>query len=163
MFKKRSISINKISIFYKNQTKTQLARPLLHLKRIEIKQLCLFWVLPISIDETNQLIKLKRNRLRHQILPLLRVFLNPKIDYALARFSDYIYNDVCNISQQIYEIKNFYYFNILFLERCSKFKNYKWVNFLPSNLQQNFFHQLLSFYFKNLTFFKIKKLLNKQK
>lgn len=161
MYKKKSIYINKINIFYINQTKIQLIRPLLHLKRTEIKQLCLFWALPISIDKTNWLIKLRRNRLRHQVLPLLRVFLNPKIDYALARFSEYIYKDVCVLNQQIYEIKNFYYFNILFLESFNKFKNYKWVNYLPLNLQQNFFYHLLSLYFKNLTFFKIKKLLNK--
>ena len=119
MYKKKSIYINKINIFYINQTKIQLIRPLLHLKRTEIKQLCLFWALPISIDKTNWLIKLRRNRLRHQVLPLLRVFLNPKIDYALAAMSNYVseIDSFCSSviaklkTGEIVNLKNTDYFN----------------------------------------------------
>ena len=160
MFKKTYIK--KINIFYTNQVlKIQLVRPLLNLTRIDTKRLCLLWVLPISVDKTNKVIKFRRNRLRYQILPILRIFLNPKIDHALARFSEYIYSDICTLNQQFYEINNFYYFNNLYLERFNQFKNYKWVTFLPLNLQQKFFYQFLALYFKKLTFFEVNKLLNK--
>ena len=76
----------KFNIFYKKRKKIIIIRPLLVLNRLQILKVCTFLHLPIYIDSTNQLTNFRRNRLRHQILPLLKIFFNPKIDVVLTRF-----------------------------------------------------------------------------
>ncbi len=65
-------------------TKEQVVRPLLELDRSEIE--C--WLRKRNIawreDETNQDRSFARNRLRHDILPLLRDNFNPRLDETLA-------------------------------------------------------------------------------
>jgi tRNA(Ile)-lysidine synthase len=68
-------------------TKEQVVRPLLELNRSEIE--C--WLRKRNIawreDETNQDRSYARNRLRHEILPLLRNSFNPRLDEALANMA----------------------------------------------------------------------------
>jgi tRNA(Ile)-lysidine synthase len=68
-------------------TNQQVVRPLLELDRSEIE--C--WLRKRSIawrdDETNQDHSYARNRLRHEILPLLRDNFNPRLDESLANMA----------------------------------------------------------------------------
>jgi len=68
-------------------TKEQVVRPLLELDRSEIE--C--WLRQRNIawreDETNQDRSFARNRLRHEILPLLRDHFNPRLDETLANMA----------------------------------------------------------------------------
>lgn len=68
-------------------TKEQVVRPMLELDRSEIE--C--WLRQRNIawrdDETNQDSSLARNRLRHDILPLLRDNFNPRLDETLANMA----------------------------------------------------------------------------
>ncbi len=68
-------------------TKEQVVRPLLELNRSEIE--C--WLRKRNMawreDETNQDRSYARNRLRHEILPLLRDSFNPRLDEALANMA----------------------------------------------------------------------------
>ena len=68
-------------------TKEGLVRPLLQLTRAGIEG----WLgergLEWREDETNQDRSYARNRLRHEILPLLRVGFNPRLDEALANLA----------------------------------------------------------------------------
>lgn len=68
-------------------TREGLVRPLLELTRDEIRA----WLRDRGIewreDETNQDPSYARNRLRHQILPLLRESFNPRLDQALANLA----------------------------------------------------------------------------
>ena len=65
-----------------------IARPLFALTRFDIKKLCNLWELPLYPDHSNQSLNFCRNRIRNQILPSLRIFFNPQIDYTFYRFID---------------------------------------------------------------------------
>lgn len=149
----------KLNIFYKKREKISIIRPLLVLNRLHIFKICIFWRLPIYIDFTNKLTNFRRNRLRQQIFPLFKIFFNPKIDIALTRLisiingeNDYFQNHLKNIEKFI-KIKKFNKKNL------KKFKNLKWLIFLPNALQRKFYKQLLIYHFKALTFSEIEFLL----
>ena len=141
----------KINLFYKKREKINLIRPLLVLNRFQILKMCICCHLPIYVDSTNRLTNFRRNRLRYQILPLFKIFFNPKIDVALTKFLSII-ND-----------ENQYFTN--FLKNINKFikvtniQKLKWVIFLPYALQRKFYQQLLISHFKSLTFNEIEFLL----
>lgn len=63
-----------------------LLRPLLETTRFDLKKLCQIWGLPIYPDATNQNLGPTRNRIRMQLLPILRFFFNPQIDTIFAQF-----------------------------------------------------------------------------
>jgi tRNA(Ile)-lysidine synthase len=64
-----------------------LARPLLHLRRADTERYCRELGLEPREDPTNELVVATRNRVRHEVLPLVRL-MNPRIEEALARFAD---------------------------------------------------------------------------
>jgi tRNA(Ile)-lysidine synthase len=68
-------------------TKEQIVRPLLELDRPEIECWLRQRNIPWRDDETNQDRSYARNRLRHEILPLLRDTFNPRLDEALANLA----------------------------------------------------------------------------
>lgn len=68
-------------------TKEGLVRPLLDLERSEIECWLRTRNIPWREDETNQDRSFARNRLRHEILPLLREHLNPRLDETLAHMA----------------------------------------------------------------------------
>ena len=79
-----SLSIN--NYFYNSNF--LIARPLFALTRFDVKKLCNLWELPLYPDYSNQSLNFCRNRIRNQILPSLRIFFNPQIDYTFYRFID---------------------------------------------------------------------------
>ena len=64
-----------------------LLRPLIETTRFDLKKLCQIWRLPIYPDVTNQNLISTRNRIRMQLLPILRFFFNPQIDTIFAQFA----------------------------------------------------------------------------
>ena len=150
-----------VYIFYKKGKKIQLIRPAIALNRFEILKLASFWQLPIYVDYTNKLISFRRNRLRHQIFPILRVFFNPKIDKAFFRFIETVIFEKNYFNQQLNETKNF--FRIQRIEssnlRVEQLKIKKFLIYLPENLQKKFYRQFLIVFFKNITFNEIESLL----
>jgi tRNA(Ile)-lysidine synthase len=69
----------------------ELIRPLLGTTRSEIRNLLSLWNLPSWPDSSNQIIAIRRNRIRRQLMPYMRFHYNPKFDQALARWSEIIY------------------------------------------------------------------------
>jgi hypothetical protein len=65
-----------------------LIRPLMSISRDDVKKLCRFWGLPIYPDVTNQEITFSRNRIRRQVLPALRLALNPQVDNVLSQSAE---------------------------------------------------------------------------
>ena len=150
-----------INIFYKKRTKSYIIRPLLSLTRLEILQLCFFWKLPIYFDSTNRLMNFRRNRLRFQVFPILKIFFNPKIEVSLVRFISTIDFDDYYFNQQVCEFSNFFKkreLNLSNFKKMEKIKN--WISYLPNNLQQKFYQRLLFFYCKSLSFNEIRLLFN---
>ncbi len=64
-----------------------IARPLLGLTRAETERYCRESTIDPRIDHTNALPAATRNRVRHQLLPLMRDF-NPRIERALIRLAE---------------------------------------------------------------------------
>ena len=77
------VSLNKL-----NRKTIFLIRPLLFVNRFDLRKLCTFWQLPIYPDKTNENLSYYRNRIRKQLLPLLRFFFNPQIDKIFLQFSE---------------------------------------------------------------------------
>lgn len=69
-------------------TSVQLVRPLLSMSRTELRCLMRQWQLAVWPDPSNQNIQMRRNRIRHQLLPYLRHCFNPKVDHVLANWAE---------------------------------------------------------------------------
>nr|YP_009394701.1 tRNA Ile-lysidine synthetase [Polysiphonia elongata]ARW63263.1 tRNA Ile-lysidine synthetase [Polysiphonia elongata] len=80
-----------------------LLRPLLSINKNSIYKLCKKLNLPIWSDNTNYIYKINRNRIRHELLPYIKNFLNTKIE-----------------SNLIYSIKNYYYENEYIKQNANK-------------------------------------------
>lgn len=78
---------------YQNNIDIYLIRPFLNISRIELKQLVQNWNLCIWSDRSNQNISICRNRIRHQLLPYLRRYFYPKIDYVLSNCTEVMYTE----------------------------------------------------------------------
>lgn len=73
-------------------------RPLLRVSRAEIEQYCRQQKLQPRHDETNDALDHTRNRVRHELLPLLESY-NPNIRLTLTRLADTIASDVEIVEQ----------------------------------------------------------------
>jgi len=68
----------------------KIVRPLIRLTKSEIKEYLNASQLKFVIDRTNQDIRYLRNRIRHQLIPLLKDQYNPKISESLNRLAGII-------------------------------------------------------------------------
>jgi len=75
-----------------------VCRPLLACNREEILSYCNTNKVPYVLDETNLDMQFTRNRMRHQVLPLLRE-INPAVDASLLRFQNHIAEDVALLDE----------------------------------------------------------------
>lgn len=79
----------------------RLARPLLNVTRAEIDAYCAEHGIIPRHDETNDDTRYTRNRIRHEVLPLLRQ-INPQVDAALLRLSEIARIDDWALQQRLY-------------------------------------------------------------
>nr|YP_010903818.1 lysidine synthase [Hypnea musciformis]WCH56869.1 lysidine synthase [Hypnea musciformis] len=85
----RGTSLNGITSFNeyrKFNNKIHIYRPLIELKRKEIKWLCRKLYLPIWSDITNYNYTINRNRLRHELIPYIHKYFNNNIDKKINDF-----------------------------------------------------------------------------
>ena len=82
----------KISFFEDSQIffdyNFKLIRPLFLLTRLDTFYICKSLKLPLYPDKSNQEVQLLRNRIRKQILPAIRILVNPQFDRIMCNFSD---------------------------------------------------------------------------
>jgi hypothetical protein len=76
-------------------------RPLLNLSRDNLATLCKDLRLPVYPDKSNKAVQYSRNRLREQILPAVKLFLNPKIDDALFKLAELLTQDFSVVSHLV--------------------------------------------------------------
>ena len=152
-------------IFYKKQRKIQLKRPNLSLNRFETFKLSIFWNLPIILDSTNQLMSFKRNRLRYQVLPVLKLFFNPKLEEALIKFIFELNLEKKYFSTTIKESENFIQLYKLKYKKKNINKIKIFFNYLPISLKKQIYKKILNYYLKDITYNEINLLLklNKKK
>lgn len=73
-----------------------LVRPLLNVSRSEIERYCRELGLEPRRDPTNELLIANRNRIRHDLLPVLRTF-NPRVEDALSRLARSVAHDIAGL------------------------------------------------------------------
>lgn len=64
-----------------------LIRPMLQATRAQARAFCVARDLPWRDDPTNEQLDPTRNRIRHELLPMMRERLNPQVDAAIARLA----------------------------------------------------------------------------
>lgn len=80
----------------------ELGRPLLGLRRVDTRRYCREMGIEPRDDATNQLLLATRNRVRHEVLPVIRR-LNPRVDEALARLAEVASEDAATLEAQAAE------------------------------------------------------------
>lgn len=148
-----------LNIFYIKRKKINLIRPLLVLNRFQTLKICVFFIFPINIDSTNKLANFRRNRLRIQILPLFKVFFNPRVDMAINKAISIINCENNYFANHLKYIEKFIKVKKFKFKTFKKIKEKKWLIFLPEALQKKIYKQLLISRFKSLTFSEINFLL----
>jgi hypothetical protein len=89
-----------------------LVRPILNLHRFDLKKLLIFWKLPVYPDISNKQTHYHRNRIRKQLLPMLRFFFNPQIDIIMLQFAEILMTEqkyldvVTNRLKYDFQLKN---------------------------------------------------------
>lgn len=82
----------------------QLVRPLLALTRAETGEICDRLALPLWQDPINQDLSYRRNRLRHQVLPLLTSHINPRSIEHLAQTAELLEADLSYLEAQAQQL-----------------------------------------------------------
>ena len=85
----RGSSLNGMTSFtmYKKINRhLSIMRPMIYFSKAEITWLCRLFYLPIWSDKTNYNLTLKRNRIRHELLPYIQNFFNPRLEQNLKSF-----------------------------------------------------------------------------
>lgn len=68
--------------------KHKIIRPLLDLKRENITTVCKTFNLPVYPDKSNRSVQYSRNRIRKQIIPSIKRFLNPQVENSLFKTAE---------------------------------------------------------------------------
>ena len=140
-----------------NNQQRFVIRPLLFISRFDLTKVCTFWQLPVYPDKTNKKLIYFRNRIRKQLLPLLRFFFNPQIDKLFLQFTEItnteqLYLDfLARDLQEVFQINKINTFEL----------NLSVLNFIPIALQRRVLKNFIDQYFiKQIKFFHIQILLN---
>ncbi len=65
-----------------------VVRPILGISRRSLRNYSYFWHLPLLVDETNQDFRIRRNRIRYELLPYLRQLCNPQVDRLMVQIAE---------------------------------------------------------------------------
>ena len=68
--------------------KVFLIRPLLDFKRESITMVCKDFKIPIYPDQSNSSVQYSRNRIRKQIIPSIKYFINPQLENSLFKTAE---------------------------------------------------------------------------
>ena len=79
--------ITNFTIYKQISRQLSILRPLINFSKAEIGWLCRLFYLPTWSDDTNYNLKLKRNKIRHELVPYIQNFFNPQIKKMLKNLS----------------------------------------------------------------------------
>nr|YP_009105393.1 hypothetical chloroplast RF62 [Koliella longiseta]AIT94037.1 hypothetical chloroplast RF62 [Koliella longiseta] len=142
--------------YEKNTKQSFVVRPLLFITRFDLKKVCAFWHLPVYPDQTNEKLVYFRNRVRKQLLPLLRFFFNPQIDKLFLQFAE-----IANTEQLYLDGLTTHLQEEFQIKKTNTFElNLSVFHFLPIAIQRRLLKQFLDQYFtKQIKFFHIQILI----
>ena len=81
----------------------RICRPLLSCTREEVLTYCRDYAIPYVVDETNEDTRFTRNRIRHEVLPLLQT-INPSVERSFLRFQDHLSEDVAFLDKLAHDL-----------------------------------------------------------
>ena len=81
-------------------------RPLLGITRLESCLICNGWNIPSYSDNSNHSICYTRNKVRNQVLPILRKILNPRLEKTVCRFAEIISEENFYLNSILHRIEN---------------------------------------------------------
>jgi tRNA(Ile)-lysidine synthase len=84
---------NIFNIEIKKDKYIPLVRPLLNTTRTQMRLLLNKWQFPVWSDPTNRSIKIYRNRIRHRLMPYIRLYFHPQIDQTISQWIELIHYD----------------------------------------------------------------------
>ena len=88
LFSKKTLFNQKLRFWYGRQKTTKLIRPLLDFKRESITIICKDLCVSVYPDKSNRLLQYSRNRIRKQIIPSIKYFLNPQVENSLFKIAE---------------------------------------------------------------------------
>lgn len=141
-------------------TNVNLIRPILNITRKQISEQTDIYKIPKFSDPTNTILNIDRNRIRHQLIPYIRKYFNPKIDYVLNNLADIVYYDLLyldNIIDNIYyNTQNQNLKNSIIEEKsisCNRI-NIQILQSFPIAIQRRFIKKFFSIYTQNILNFR---------
>ena len=94
---KRNAVLTDVFWYPSHTTSYTIVRPLVACLRSTITLACISTLLPVYPDLSNLKIGYSRNRIRKQIVPTIKFFLNPKAEKALFQFSEFYNKEIFSI------------------------------------------------------------------
>ena len=73
------------AILCQERKKLKIIRPLLDFKRESITMVCKDLQIPVYPDKSNRSVQYSRNRIRKQIIPSIKHFINPQVESSLFK------------------------------------------------------------------------------
>ena len=145
------------SWYHRNTKKSFVVRPLLFITRFDLKKVCAFWKLPVYPDQTNEKLIYFRNRIRKQLLPLLRFFFNPQIDKLFLQFAEIANTEQLYLDRLASHLQDEFQIK----KACTFELSLSVFNFIPIAIQRRLLKQFLGQYFtKQIKFFHIEILID---
>ncbi len=81
----RILALRSSATFDKERKKHKIIRPLLDFKRESITMVCKDLQIPVYPDKSNRSVQYSRNRIRKQIIPSIKYFINPQVENSLFK------------------------------------------------------------------------------
>lgn len=124
-------------------SKKYISRPLLIFHRNDIMGFSKNELLPIVLDPSNKKIYWSRNRLRHQLFPILRFFFNPNTEYVINNFLEISFEEQNYIEYLVEKI--IYYW----IEKASNFSYLEnQIEKLPISIKKRILQRVIQSYTK---------------
>lgn len=124
-------------------SKKNILRPLLIFHRTDITLFSKKYLLPIISDPSNEKLCWSRNRIRHQLFPLLRFFFNPNSEYVLNNFLE------TSLEEQNYFeylVDKIFQYWLKEEAKCSNMQNQ--IQKLPTAIKKRLLLKIFQFYTK---------------
>lgn len=84
----RALSLRPSTRSCRQPEKQKMIRPLLDFQRESITMVCQDFQIPVYPDQSNTSVKYSRNRLRKQIIPGIKYFINPQVESSLFKLAE---------------------------------------------------------------------------
>lgn len=105
IFKVKKDLLRKKNICKHNINNICYCRPLLGITRLETCVICKGWSLPSYSDNSNHSLCYTRNKIRKNVLPILRRILNPRLEKTVCQFADILSEESLYINNVLEKIK----------------------------------------------------------